>query len=1037
MRSLQMDGIMPSSSPELNHRLMQAGAGAGKTTTLIATFLAYVQDFRKRNEGAFPRIVITTFTRKATQEVKERLLRKALEEGDDDVFRYLSQRSRVHISTIHGVLSVFLARYGDRIGLSSDFKIAASEELTWLGRRELRRLLAQTEDSLALLEDQTFTELWNALEQWRETAGSDDRARFANSDDFRRETRDRVRELVDEAQALAAEIPGASKNERWLEWAEVLATIKMPGSTDDDLEKFLGRLCELDELMGRKPASAAGKTKLVDPVTNDRFKAFIANRWEPLTESDKGVRYRPSFWRRHDERCALFERLGRAYKERLDRLLIERGLVSMADLETRSLEVIRRDPSAAAAFAAEWDYWMIDEYQDTSPVQVELLKALVGDKPHFVVGDPQQSIYSFRGARSEVFFEKMKEFSDAGALVQDVAVNYRSRAPLLEFFNDFFGPNPAFRPMDPKSSKLPQSDLPVAELRPVDPLENGDACVLAVIERVQELLRAGAAPESICILARKNDHLKDILNEARRRRLPMQLHTAAGFSRRREVRDARAFLTFLLNPADNLNLLTLLRSPWFQLPDDDLVKVCESRPVSIWSQALTVSADAADDHPVKRLSGWLDESGRCGLAGALRGFYRREGVLDSAALADPSGRREANLWKLLTQLENAQRQPGFNGLAFTRGLDRSLATEEGAEDGDAVPAVEPKRVNLMTVHASKGLEFDHVLITHLESRRKTEVTEFFQYDEDSRRWTIAEKTLAGSRIGSLLSASLIAALNQRQAEESVRVLYVAFTRAMQTVTLVWEKSAREDARSWVSLIPFPREEGLHVGEKYTYRVRCEPPAPGEEAADSAPHVIPRTRWTTEWPDSNNTVSVTSLLEKRGSSKAASGEISPQAAAKGLRFAQRGTDAHRLFEALRTASLDHVRAMTKDESLRAAVEWIAGREDPPYMDIIRRGHAEWGFAVKGDRFVLQGQIDLWGEVDGTVWLVDYKTGSPEYAEKALDQLAIYAWALLKLKRLRPDQPLKLVAVYPLDQKTEIRSFGRADELGPQWERVFKP
>lgn len=1013
---------------------MQAGAGAGKTTTLIATFIAFVKDFRARNNGEFPRIVITTFTRKATQEVKERLMRKALELGEEELFRYLGQRSRVHVSTIHGVLSVFLARYGERIGLPSDFKIAGEDEIAWLGRRELRRLLADDAESAALLEDQTFSELWSALEKWRETAGDDRLAAPAGEDFFRRETRGLIGLFVQEAGALAAEIPGSTKNEKWLQWAELLGSFKSPAD-DDAIEKFVDRVVDCEELMGRKPQSAAGKTRLIDPAVNERFKAFLEGMWKPLADAEKGVRFRPSYWAAHGRRCRLFEKLGRAYKARLDRLLLDRGMLSMGDLESRALEVVRGDPTAAASFAREWDYWMIDEYQDTSPVQVELLQSLVGDRPHFVVGDPQQSIYSFRGARSEVFFEKMKEFEDRRARVDHVVVNHRSRAPLLEFFNDFFAANPAFRPMEPRSSKEPRPEIPVAEIRPVPPMEDGDGRVLAVIERVQALLREGASPESICVLARKNDHLKDILEEARRRGLPMQLHTAAGFSRRREVRDATAFVLFLLNPSDNLNTLSLLRSPWFRLDDGEILRICAPKTPSVWTEALRIFAAAAEDHPVKRMARWLDESGRRGLAGSLRGFYASEGMLDSAALADPTGRREANLWKLLMQLELAQRQPGFNGIAFARGFERSLSTEEGGEDGDAVPAVEPKRVNLMTVHASKGLEFDHVIVTHMESRRKHEGVELFQFDEETRTWTLAERDLGGKRVGSILSHKIVERVNKRLADESVRVLYVAFTRAMQSVTLIWENGRMAtDPRSWVSLVPFAREDGVYEGEKYVYRVSSAPPAPVEAREAEAAVVEPLPKWDAPPAPPTGTRSATELLEEKADPGEPARTLTAEAAARGLRVAQRGTDAHRLFEALRYAEAGAVRAMTKDSGLRRGLDWLLKQEKPPFARLIREGNAEWGFAVRGDRFVLQGQIDLWADVDGVLWLVDYKTGSPEYADKALDQLAIYAWALRKLRRLRDDQEVRLVAVYPLDGKIEERTFPRAIALAPDWQRL---
>jgi ATP-dependent helicase/nuclease subunit A len=101
-------------------QLIRAGAGAGKTTRLISTFLDFVREFHNQN-GDYPRVVITTFTRKATQEVKERLLVSAINEKK--VFEYINQKSRVHISTIHGLLSLFLSQFADTIQFSSEIKV--------------------------------------------------------------------------------------------------------------------------------------------------------------------------------------------------------------------------------------------------------------------------------------------------------------------------------------------------------------------------------------------------------------------------------------------------------------------------------------------------------------------------------------------------------------------------------------------------------------------------------------------------------------------------------------------------------------------------------------------------------------------------------------------------------------------------------------------------------------------------------------------------------------------------------------------------
>ncbi|MBX3032519.1 MAG: UvrD-helicase domain-containing protein [Bdellovibrionaceae bacterium] len=1037
-----MERTVPGQTPELGSRILRAGAGAGKTTTLVATFMEFVKDHRARHDGAYPKIVITTFTRKATQEVKERLLKKSLELGDDGIFRYLGERSRVHLSTIHGVLAVFLGRYGERVGLPADFTIAGAEELAWLSRRELRRLLVEDESYLPLLEIYDFSELWKALEGWREALTENPGARFFNADEARARVSAHLSRLARQAGAFAAEIPAHSKNEKWHHWAALLADFSRAPAGDREIADYIERVAEADESFGRKPSRAAGKSKLLDEDVADRHKVFLEELWQPIADREQNARFQPGFWKSHDERAALFERLGRSFRERLERARLEKGLLSMADLEHFSLELVRRDPAAAEAFSREWDYWMIDEYQDTSPVQVELLRALVGGKPHFVVGDPQQSIYFFRGARSQVFYDKMKEFTEARVLVEEVSVNRRSRAPLLEFFNDFFAAQTSFSPMEPRSTKpdLPR-DVPAADIRIVEKIEERDTSVEAVVEKIQQLIAGGAAPESICVLSRKNEVLKNIQELSRRVGVPVQLHTAGGFAQRREVRDAVAFLRFLLNPADDLNFLSLLRSPWFFMEDADIVPFCGVKGVCYWAEALKRHGDAGTDHPVRRLQAWLDRASAIGLGGTLREFYRREGLLDSAAYADPSGRREANLWKLLMQLENAQREPGFNGLAFAGGLSQGQSTEEGNEDGDAVPAIEPKRVQLMTVHASKGLEFDHVIVTHLHGLRPNEQAKTFMADEADGLWTLADKDLAGKKIASLLARDILEKKNAQLLEESKRVLYVALTRAMQSVTLIWEKprgkEGRADSRSWASLVPFDLTDGVHDRDKYVYRVeKAEPDLQiwKEDAPETSG--LPE-RWRLEaFEPSREVISPTEILERRVPEHVGRGDtITAQAATRGLRVAQRGTDAHRLFENLKFSSLEEVRDMTDDASLREALQWLHGTTDAPFADLIREGHVEFGFAVRGRSFTLQGQIDLWGVVDGTLWIVDYKTGSREHVEKALDQMAIYAWALKHLRILRDDQPVRLVAVYPLDQSLRIRPFERATDLSAEWSRLL--
>ncbi|HRO66181.1 MAG TPA: UvrD-helicase domain-containing protein [Pseudobdellovibrionaceae bacterium] len=1031
-----MEWFMPVVPPELGHRLLKAGAGAGKTTTLVATFIAFVKQFRADHQGEFPRIVVTTFTRKATQEVRERLMKKALESGENEIFNYLGEKSRVHISTIDGILSLFLSRYGERLGLPADFRFVSEEELKWISRRELRRVLSEEPSLTELLEVYDFAELWRALESWREKVMPQANAKIVSVDWFREKTLQKIRLLCAEAAELSAAIPNQTKNARLIEWGEVLGGLGPAPKTDEEIEAFLDRLTILDEAFGTKPSAS-----LSDESMNERKKAF-KDLWDPCADSAPQEMLRPSYWNRHQRRMELFETLAEKWVGRVEKIRRDQGLLSMSDLETLSLQLIRQDEEAALSFSKEWDYWMIDEYQDTSPVQVELLKYLVGDRPHFVVGDPQQSIYFFRGARSQVFFEKMEQFQKQNALVQSVVVNHRSRTPLLEFFNDFFRPRPAFSPMEskPKRTAFPP-EHPAAELRIVEREDDRDVCVAAAIERIQELLaHPEIKPESICVLSRANEPLKSLQAEARVLGLPVQLHTAGGFAARREIRDVLAFLRFLLNPSDNLTFLTLLRSPWFSLEDVKILPYCKGPGSSFWQEAMKVETSADEHHPISRLKSFLKNSSFMGLAETLKLFYRQEGILDSAHFVDPTGRREANLWKILVQLENAQRSPGFNALAFVDSLDQRISTEEGNEDGDAVPAIEPKRVQLMTIHASKGLEFDHVIVLGLEKSLRSDRSNLLMVDEESGLWTLGEKDLSGSLKSSLLAKEILEKRNQLLSEESLRVLYVALTRAMQTVSLIWEKprtkNGNPSASSWAAAVPFDLSDGEHDRGAYRYRVRTEAPRVKSlsQESRSVPALIekwPMRESATHWA----VMSPTQLLEERAALEEISAPRRADFATEGLKVAQRGTDAHRLFESLKYAPPEQVEEMTKDAELLEGLRWMLAEKSLPLLDLIRQGEVEWGFAAREGDFILQGQVDLWGIVDGTVWIVDYKTGSPKAFAKALDQMAIYAWALQNLGMIGADQPIRLIALYPLDKTLREKSYSKVSDLHADWTRLI--
>lgn len=1018
---------MSSTTSELKNTVLRAGAGAGKTTTLTQTFLKFASDF-KNDHGKFPRIVVTTFTRKATQELKERLLAKALEEGREDLFHYVSSKSQVQISTIHGVLSLFLSRYGAAVGLTPDYKIMSEIEIRKGARKIMRKYLLENPSLQELLEEYDFPVLEGALLKYFSESIIFPEMTFMPLVDFEKETSKKIQDIGSKVRRIALEIQQETSNDKWQEYAASLAGFSW-SVAGEDWTGFFARLESFWEFTTKpvfRKASAPFSLSLNEELeeVRDAIDVLLA---EP--------RYRPEFWQKHQRNCELFETLAKSFCQDFLVSKLENGLLSMSDLETLSAKIAKEHPSAAQKFSQEWDFWMVDEYQDTSPVQVELLRHLIGDKPAFVVGDPQQSIYLFRGARSEVFQEKVKEVQAEDGDVQIKLVNYRSSPEVLAFFNHYFtklsDKFAAMTPAPDKERKGPADPVVHVLLCEQGEADEGDAEVLSTVARIQELLQSQVSPEQICVLGRTHKTLEDIAKVAQEYGVPLQLHSGSGFYERREVLDALALLKFLLNPHDNANFVALLRSPWVMLPDSEIATYAHSFRHSFWKEAQKDLDQKGEAHPLRILKGLLLQTEVMGLAWVFKKALIDLGFIDYSARIDATGRREANLWKVVALLAQEERRPGFNFLDFLDASLETLSAEEAGSDADATPVIEPKRVNFMTVHASKGLQFEHVILPGMGQDPRSSHAPVLSVRESDGRWSLKvrnEETQAMA--GSILAEQITDELRHREAEEFNRVLYVALTRAKSGVTLIWDKKIGK--RSWAAQSPLNLEEGLHEEADFSYLVRNENLRPFKMQEQDLEQKTVRAPWKTVTNDERRKyISVTELVAPEAVGTG-SGRNDAAALASGLARAQQGTNAHRIFEALKYASPEDLLKVS-DEEFRKPLEFLTKTTELPLMQIIQQGHAEWGFALTYQDSLMQGQIDLWGVVGETVWVVDYKTGSQKYSQVAFKQLEAYAWALQRMGYLQDVQQVKLAVVYPIDEIVKIETVRNIAEMTAKMEK----
>ena len=989
--------------------IVRAGAGAGKTTALTEHVLSVAKAFHKANER-YPRVVVTTFTKKATQELKERLVLLALQK-DNELLEFVNSPSVLKISTIHGILDQYLRQYGSFLNLDPSFTVINSSMASQLARQVIRRILLSHEEKEVLqelIDDFSFKRLEKLCrDYYRIKLQFPD---LAPHDTPSLETLNKAHivALSQSMDEVVRAIQSEESSPKWLDYAEHLQILahEMRNKKWSESFEFLKDLFE--------STPTATKTKKITEETNE-LKKETNERLKDLFNDES---YHPSSYQLFSDKFLLCQKLFEAFTDEFLKLKLQAASIEINDLELFSLKLSREFGETAKAFSDEWDYWLIDEYQDTSPVQVELIENLSQSKPQYVVGDPQQSIYLFRGARSEVFQSREKEIMSRSGVKLEKIRNYRSRPELLEFFNHFFV---KFKiPFSPMIANWPESGerTPklIAKFYVAD--EEQDE-LLAITDHIGSLARGGVKLEDICILARTNKNLTEISKVLTQFGLPNHVHISSGFYGRREIQDALALYKFLIHPHNNLNLMILLRSPWFLVDEQFLVDQIPLAKDSHWLCLLQFKKQWPS---LEKLSACLERVKEVGLGACFLESLLSCGIFDFSRQNDQSGRTESNLWKLISILREQEQKAGFNPLDMIAQIESDMRQDQDSE-GDAVTTVEPERVNLMTIHASKGLQFRHVIVARLDRRPKSPHEPDFLFDEETHRWSIKIPMGPEEKMtSSVAEKNHVEKMRASETAEHARVLYVAMTRAIESVFLSWTIPIEKN--SWAEMIQWDLTPGVHEHEHYLYEVLNSKPQPQIWTTHKFQEFAVRPVFAADANDVTKSLSVTALLE-RGNAQREKIAKEPNQWLDLFKVVSHGSLTHKLMQAMKYShnvdALINRWFKTQREEVKRALVYMNGLSSPPLMKLIEDGHVEMGFSYREGEQIIDGQIDLWGIANNEVWIIDYKTGSVRYKEKAFSQLEYYAKALKKSGMISADQKIQLSVIYPFAEKVFNRPF----------------
>ena len=468
----------------------------------------------------------------------------------------------------------------------------------------------------------------------------------------------------------------------------------------------------------------------------------------------------------------------------------ERGRVDFAELSIRASAALgsEHDPTdLALSLGYRIEHILVDEFQDTSYTQFELLKKLTAGwetadgRTLFLVGDPMQSIYRFRQAEVSLFLKATRE--GIGALKLEplqLRMNFRSRPEIVEWVNGTFGGvfppvndedsgAVAFESSESKESKECDEHEAVRTHALISPVEEA--------ERVVSLVKA-AEVGKVAILVRARSHLSSIVSALKKAGIRFQAIEIDELGRRPVIQDLMALTFALLHAADRVSWLAVLRAPWCGLTLADLHALAGADPdASVW-ELLEKRADALSPGGIARIERMqpvlrqaLAQRGRVPLRDWVEGMWLALGgpacVRDQTDLEDA-----AAYFDLIEGLEQGGDLQDFGGF---REQVSQLFAQPDSRAGDCL--------QLMTIHKAKGLEFDIVLLPGLGMTSRRDDPPLLLWQEQAGDLLLAPTSEAGKPNDRIYD--YLWALEQQKAKnETARLLYVAATRARRRLHLL-------------------------------------------------------------------------------------------------------------------------------------------------------------------------------------------------------------------------------------------------------------
>ena len=725
---------------------VSAGAGSGKTFPLTRRIVYALSPESGPFVEHLDQVLAITFTKDAAAEIRDRVRRALIEEGMDEEALTVDD---AWISTIHGMCSRILRAHALELGIDPEFTVLTDTDE--LMDQAVEHVLARATAPDAVPE---LAASLKALYAWYPMAGEGGPFGAGTT----------IKGLVRDLLELSSQLPGGMDDvcvARGQADTSALADAYRAalGASKAATEKAQTALDAIDafEASGKTMVDAA---RLMMSCTMPRASKAFSKEQVELLKAEAADAFINIVLACGAPALDALVGLARSVEAEYRALKAGQSALDNNDLLRMAYEALRDYPAIRAAYEGRFKMVMIDEFQDTDQMQVDLIRYLTGagERALCTVGDAQQSIYRFRGAEVEVFRRQERKVGASGTAEAAAVAGTAADAPsgeLVKLVRNFRSHDEVLRYVarvfDGDDGGLMQGflDLEASDGRKDTLVADGSrrqalfvaggstqertqAKARAIAERFRALADAGQPQGGMVLLLGRMTNADVYAQAFRDQGLDCVIAGGSVFAQTAEVQTVRALVCALANPADTAQgLMPLLASPMFALGAQEFLALatkldsetgetsCRNIDVGIMSDS---DVPGLQDLPLvtrarEVLRYALRRVGRDSFAAIARDVVNASGWFVRLAQRGPEGKAiAANVLKALDAVAEAEAEFGNSPRSIALAFDRFLAGKEapGAlnEEGDGA-------VRIMTVHASKGLEYPVVAVSECFGVRKS------------------------------------------------------------------------------------------------------------------------------------------------------------------------------------------------------------------------------------------------------------------------------------------------------------------------------